>query len=75
MERYGNLGGNSNVARYEISADSIIVEFGDGSQYLYDGTRPGQESVADLQRFARAGQGLNSYISRVVRKNYARKLR
>lgn len=75
MERYQNLGRNSNVNRYEIGPGSIVVEFGDGSQYLYDGTRPGPASVTEMQHLARAGQGLNSYIGRVVKKNYARKLR
>ena len=75
MERYRNLGGDSNVTRYQIEPGSIIVEFGDGSQYLYDSNRPGQPTVAEMHRLARAGQGLNSYIGRVVRKNYARKLR
>jgi len=28
-----------------------------------------------MQRLAAAGEGLNSYISRVVRKNFAQKLR
>jgi len=75
MERYQNLGRDSNVTRYEIGPGTIVVEFGDGSQYLYDSTRPGQGSVSEMHRLARAGQGLNSYIGRVVRKNYARKLR
>jgi hypothetical protein len=75
MERYSNLGGDSNVTQFEIGPGSIVVEFGDGSRYLYDSMRPGAGDVAELQRLARAGQGLNSYIGRFIRKNFARKLR
>lgn len=75
MERYKNLGGDSNVSRYQIDTGSIIVEFGDGSQYLYDTNKPGQPHISEMHRLARAGQGLNSYIGRIVRKNFSRKLR
>ncbi len=75
MERYSNLNGDSGVVGYEIGAGSTVVEFKDHSQYLYDSTRPGAPIVAELQKLARAGRGLNSYIGRVVRKNYARQIR
>ena len=75
MERYLNRGGNSNVHSYEIGAGTIIVQFNDGSMYLYDSSAPGAGDVAQLQSLARAGLGLNSYIGRNVRKRYARKLR
>jgi DNA polymerase II small subunit/DNA polymerase delta subunit B len=74
MERYRNLGGNSGVIGYEISPTSIIVQFQDGSKYLYNYTNPGVASVEKMKTLAYAGQGLNSYISTVVKKNYASKL-
>jgi len=75
MERYRNLGGDSNVAAFEIGNGSITVEFNDGSQYLYTNESAGPGSIAEMHRLARAGQGLNSYIGRVVKKGYARKIR
>lgn len=75
MNRYANRGGDSGVIAYEIGQGQITVQFNDGSLYLYDGSRPGFGAVAEMQRLARAGVGLNSYISSMVRKNYARKLR
>lgn len=75
MERYGNRGGDSGVVGYEIGQGSIIVAFGDGWRYLYDGTKPGAADVAKLQQLARSGQGLNSYLTRVVRGRWARKYR
>ncbi|MCK9691869.1 MULTISPECIES: hypothetical protein [Pseudomonas syringae group] len=75
MERYKNLGGGSNVAAFEIGNGSITVEFNDGSQYLYTDESAGPGCIAEMHRLARAGQGLNSYIGRVVKKGYARKIR
>jgi hypothetical protein len=74
MERYKNLGGNSNVVAYEIGEGEITVQFGDGSVYLYT-NQSGAASINEMYRLARAGQGLNSYIGRVVKKGYARKIR
>ena len=75
MERYGNRGGDSGVVGYEIGQGSIIVAFGDGWKYLYDGTKPGAADVAKLQQLARSGHGLNSYITRVVQGRWARNYR
>lgn len=75
MEQYGNLGGDSGIAAYEIGPGSITIWFKDGAAYLYTNQSAGAANIAEMQRLARAGQGLNSYISRVVRKGYAQKLR
>lgn len=75
MERYQNRGGNLGIVRYEIGDDSIIVQFRDNSMYLYNSIRPGQVTVNHMKMLARAGQGLNSYIGRTVRKNFYQKLR
>lgn len=73
MERYLNLGGDSNVIGYEIGGDFIRVRFGDGSTYLYTNQSAGAENIATMKTLAVAGQGLNSFINRVVRKLYASK--
>lgn len=75
MEQYGNRGRDSGVVGYEIGPGSIVVAFKDGWKYLYDGTRPGAVAVAELQRLARSGHGLNSYLTRIVQGKYARKFR
>lgn len=75
MDIYQNLSGRSNVARYEIGNDCIVVEFGDQSLYLYDHTRPGPSHVARMKQLACAGEGLNTYINKMVRRNYACKMR
>jgi len=74
VERYKNFGGDSGVIAYELGDGSITVQFNDGSIYLYTSQSTGPGNLAEMQRLAQAGEGLNSFISRVVRKGYADKL-
>jgi len=53
--------------------DAIEVTFGDGSRYLYTVASVGRDNLNKMIQLAQAGQGLNSFINRVVRKMYARK--
>ncbi|MPR03432.1 hypothetical protein F0169_15945 [Pseudomonas sp. MAFF 212408] len=75
MQQYKNLSGDSNVLGYELGVDTITVQFATGTHrnYVYDETAPGAAIVTELSRLAIAGRGLNSYIVRTVKKNYARK--
>ncbi len=74
MERYKNNNGNSGVTGYEISDNSISVQFSDGSIYLYDNTKPGKSSVDHMKALAQKGSGLNSYISTTIKKGYSKKI-
>lgn len=49
----------------------IEVEFGDGSIYGYSETSAGATNVQKMIGLANAGQGLNSFVNKVVRKRYA----
>lgn len=75
MQRYGNLNGHAGVVAYELGEGSITVRFaGEGEVcYLYNSERPGPDAVREMQRLARAGQGLTTYISQHVRDNYAKR--
>ena len=75
MQRYGNRNGNSGVVAYGLGRGWISVEFAEGAVYLYDGHKPGAKAVLEMQRLATRGEGLSTYISRVVRDNYAKRLR
>ncbi len=75
MERYANVDGDSSVAGYECTADAIMVEFTDGSQYLYTHASCGADNCERMKELAAAGEGLNSFIMRHVRKGYERRLR
>jgi len=75
MQHYKNLGGDSGVRAFELAAGQITVEFTTGAQYLYTVASSGASAIEEMSRLALAGHGLNSYISRFVKKNFERKLR
>ncbi len=75
MERYKNLSGNSGIVVYEIGDDSIKVEFRDGHLYLYTYQSAGRINIEKMKELAIAGRGLNTFISKFVRKHYASRLR
>ena len=56
MEPYKNLGGDSNVAAYEIANDSIKVQFRDGWIYTYTYQSAGQDNIEHMKTLAQAGQ-------------------
>jgi len=70
METYNDVNGDSGVAGYESGDDYIRVRFKNGSIYLYTYAQPGQNHVEHMITLAVAGDGLNSYINRNVRKSY-----
>lgn len=72
---YKNLSGQSNVREYEIGPDYITVHFASGSNeyYKYDYATTGRDTVEKMKQLAEQGFGLNSYISKFVRGNYATK--
>jgi len=75
VERYRDIDNDSGVARYEIGPDYIRVQFKDGSVYLYTYTSAGSSYIEEMKRLAAAGDGLNAFINRNVRKRYAKKER
>ncbi|MEE6012045.1 MULTISPECIES: hypothetical protein [Enterobacteriaceae] len=75
MQRYANRGGDSGIVAFEIADESITVQFSDGWKYVYDNSVPGASVVAQMKALALSGHGLNSYISRVVKKSFSRKYR
>lgn len=75
MERYRNLSGESGVEAFELLPDGIAVRFQDGAVYLYDFETTGSVDVEEMKRRAIEGRGLSTYISRVVRERFARRLR
>ncbi len=75
MTSYKNLGGDSSVRAYELGVDSITVQFSDNTVYLYTYQSAGSENIEKMKALAIAGQGLNSFIMRYVKKAYSAKLR
>jgi hypothetical protein len=74
MEIYKNLGGDSSVVGYELADNNIKIKFCDGAVYLYDGVNTGRMNVEEMKKLAVKGQGLNGFINRYIRNNYAAKL-
>ncbi len=74
MERYKNIDGDSGVMAYEIGNDSITVQFSTGAIYLYTCQSAGEANIEQMKQLAIAGNGLNSFIMRVVKKSYARRI-
>lgn len=61
METHQNLGGDSGVYAFLIDDNSTTVEFSTGAE--------------QMKTLALNGKGLNSFISKYVKKNYAARLR
>lgn len=75
MTKYKDINGDSGVAKYEIGADRLTIEFKGGSQYLYTYASAGETHIEKMKRLAQNGDGLNSYINKNVRTKYEKKIR
>jgi hypothetical protein len=74
MTPYKDLSGRSGIEAYEIRDRSIAIRFKYGGVYVYDYNIPGRDAVEEMKRLAQQGRDLSAYISRNVRRQYARKL-
>ena len=73
---YISRSGRSNIksVAYDDLETQIIVVFEDGSSYLYTNTSTSPMNIKKMCQLARLGRGLNSFISRVVKKGFKSKL-
>lgn len=74
MTPYRDWDHDSGVKAYEIGQAYIDVQFKDGSAYRYTSLSAGQSNIDEMARLARAGEGLNSFINRVVKKGFSARL-
>ena len=75
MTPYKNLSFNSPVQAYELHETYMIVEFIKPNKkgykyYRYGYIKPGTHELEQMKMLAKQGQGLASYISREVGKDY-----
>ena len=75
MQHYEDLNNDSGISAYESGDDYIKVQFKDGTIYVYDYNKPGSQHVEEMKGLANSGNGLNSYINKYVKSNYASKTR
>ena len=75
MQPYRDLDGDSGVDAYESGPDFIKVRFRGppAAVYTYTYASAGSGHVEEMKRLAASGDGLNAYINRHVRGNYASK--
>jgi len=71
MQHYKDLNNDSGILAYESGDDYIKVQFKDGAIYLYNYNKPGSQHIEEMKRLANNGNGLNSYIGKYVKSNYA----
>ena len=74
MQPYGSPGNDSGIVAYACGPHWIDIRFRHGGMYRYDDRHPGALHVMQMQRLAEAGDGLNTYINRYVRDDYAARL-
>ncbi|AEH03798.1 hypothetical protein AVT69_gp361 [Pseudomonas phage PhiPA3] len=75
MIPYMNLSGKSNVQSYKfVQGQWILVAFGDNSFYLYSIKSLPPIYLANMIELAQIGRGLNSYINKTIKGDYAAKL-
>lgn len=71
MPKYANA--KSGIIAYEISDDSILIEFKGGTKYLYNYNISGKSNVETMKALAKKGSGLNAFIHKNVKHQYIKK--
>lgn len=75
MPIYRDVDGDSGVESYETGDDWIRVTFSKGQQrhYTYTYGVTGAGNVEQMKKLAASGEGLNSFINKHVKYDYAHK--
>ena len=74
METYRDWDHDSGVRAYDIAEAHIDVQFKSGAVYRYTSTSVGLNNLVKMKALARAGEGLNSFINKVVKQLYSAKI-
>ena len=74
MQRYKNVSGESGVTAYELRSSGIVLQFADGSRYLYTYASTGRDHVEAMKQLAKKGRGLTTYVNQHVGSTYAMRL-
>lgn len=72
-KKYANTTGRSGVTSTKSGRGQITVRFRDGSKYTYTNASATRPRVRRMKELAERGSGLNGYINRRVKKDYASK--
>jgi len=71
---YKNTMGDSGINGYEATQDSIIVYFKNGGIYLYNAIKCGIQNIIKMKELAKIGTGLNEFINKYIKKEWAQKM-
>ncbi len=74
VERYLNRNQNAGVVAYDEGDYGIVLQFVDGSTYLYTQASAGREHIDTMKQLARRGRGLTAYVNRHVSGDFAKRL-
>jgi hypothetical protein len=72
VERYRDIDGDSGVTHFEIGPNWIKVWF-NTNWYLYTYASAGLQNIEQMKKLAKAGDGLNAFINKYVKKRYESK--
>lgn len=75
MTPYRDWDHDSGVRAYDIGQSHIDVQFKDGAVYRYTSLSAGQVNINHMARLARAGEGLNAFINKVVKRRHSERLK
>ena len=70
MRPYGGHAKRRGVRGYDITEDSIDVEFTSGWVYHFSYSMPGALRVERMKQLAESGHGLSTFISKYVKNRY-----
>ena len=70
MQIYQNLSGNSSIESYEIGQQQLVVQYKNGSAYLYRQAFPETLNLSIMKDLAQTGKGLSTFIQRFVGNKY-----
>ncbi|HEX5277940.1 MAG TPA: hypothetical protein VFW42_09750 [Fluviicoccus sp.] len=71
MKPYGNKAGKSDILAYEVAEGRLSIVTNKRWLYLYTEQSVGPEKLRLMQELAERGEGLGSYMWRVVPRRYA----
>ena len=74
MTSYRDWDQDSGIRAYELGSSYMDVAFKVGAIYGYTSVSAGQANIDRMIVLARAGDGLNQFMNRAVKKRYSERL-
>lgn len=75
MRPYQSSDHDTGVIAYQNGLDHIVVQFKDGTVYLYTNKSAGKDSIEQMKKLAEKGAGLTTFINQHVKAHYEAKIK